>query len=258
MDQRLRGKVAVITGGTSGIGASVASRFVAEGSSVMIGAPPGAEADQAISSLRRSGGDVEFVATDVRLPTDVDRLVGKAEQRFGHVDIAYASAGVLVTGSAAATSDEMWRRVIDVNLAGSFFLARSVIPAMHRSGGGTIVLTASELGLVGARETVAYCAAKGGVINMTRALAIDCAAEGIRVNCLAPGPVDTPMLRGWYASTPDPAATEAAQENPILLGRVAVPDEIAAAALFLASEDSSFMTGSILVVDGGATAWYGM
>jgi NAD(P)-dependent dehydrogenase (short-subunit alcohol dehydrogenase family) len=145
-----------------------------------------------------------------------------------------------------------------VNLAGQFYLAKYGIPALIRSGGKVILFTASELGTVGASATVAYCAAKGGVINMTRAVAIDCAPHGIRVNCLCPGPVETPMLRDWINADPNPQQLEQIQKTPVLMKRFGTPEEIAEVALFLASDASSFMTGAVIVADGGATAWYGL
>jgi len=188
----------------------------------------------------------------------VRELVHEARAAFGRLDVLYGNAGLLETGTAPATSEATWRRVLDTNLAGQFHLAKHGIPLLAQDGGGSIVLTASELGLVGASECVAYCAAKGGLINMTRALAIDCAPLGIRVNCVAPGPVRTGLLEGFFASSPDPAATEARQVEPVLLRRIAEPEEIARAALHLACEESSYTTGSVMVVDGGATAWYGL
>jgi NAD(P)-dependent dehydrogenase (short-subunit alcohol dehydrogenase family) len=174
------------------------------------------------------------------------------------VHVLYASAGVMPTGTAPETSEEDWRLAIEVNLGGCFRLAKFGIPALQRAGGGSIILTASELGLVGASRSAAYCAAKGGVVNLTRALAIDCGPLGIRVNCLCPGPIETPMLRDWLNAAPDPAGAERVQVSPVLLGRIGRPDEIAEAALHLASDASSYATGSITVVDGGATAWYGL
>src|SRR6266498_2477886 len=136
------------------------------------------------------------------------RLAGKvavvtgAEEAYGAVHVLYASAGVMPTGTAPETSEADWRLAIEVNLGGAFRLAKFGIPALRRAGGGAIVLTASELGLVGASQAAAYCAAKGGVVNLTRALAIDCGPLGIRVNCLCPGPIETPMLRGWFDAAP--------------------------------------------------------
>jgi meso-butanediol dehydrogenase / (S,S)-butanediol dehydrogenase / diacetyl reductase len=174
------------------------------------------------------------------------------------LDVIFGNAGIMEVATAPETSLEMWRRTIDTNLSGNFYLAKYGIPALIKFGGKSIILTASELGTVGARELVAYCASKGGIVNMVRALAIDCAQYGIRVNCLAPGPVDTPMLQNWFTDAEDPDALKEKQTKPILLSRFGKPEELAEAALFLASDASSYMTGSILVADGGCTAWYGL
>ncbi len=257
--KRLEGKAGIITGGTSGIGRAAALAFTREGAGVAIAGRRREEGHRVVDDIEREAlGEALFVETDVARPEDIERLVEEADSRFGRLDFLYSNAGVLASGTAPETADEVWRQVIDVNLSGPFNLAKYGVPALIRSGGGSIILTASELGLVGASSTVAYCAAKGGVVNMTRAIAIDCAPHGIRVNCLCPGPVETPMLSDWFASAPDPEALEAAQRKPILLGRMGRAEEIAEAALFLASDASSFMTGAILVVDGGATAWYGL
>jgi NAD(P)-dependent dehydrogenase (short-subunit alcohol dehydrogenase family) len=148
--------------------------------------------------------------------------------------------------------------VIDVNLTGSFHLAKYGIPALQRGGGGAILLTGSDIGLVGATNSVAYCAAKGGVVNLTRALALDCAPLGIRVNCIAPGSTETPMLKRWFDTAEDPAAEMSSLLDRIPLRRPARPEEIADVALGLLSDATSYMTGSIVSVDGGVTAWYGI
>ena len=255
---RLTGKVAVITGATSGLGRAGALRFAREGARVVAGSRRQKEGEDVVREIEAGGGEALFVACDVRKPAEVERLVASGEKRFGRVDVLYASAGVMPTGAAPETSEEDFRLAIDVNLGGAFWLAKFGIPALERSGGGSIILTASELGLVGARRAAAYCAAKGAVVNLTRALAVDCGPRGIRVNCLCPGPIDTPMLRTWFESEPDPAEAERVQTNPIPLRRIGRPSEIADAAVHLASDASSYMTGSIVVVDGGATAWYGL
>jgi meso-butanediol dehydrogenase / (S,S)-butanediol dehydrogenase / diacetyl reductase len=198
-----------------------------------------------------------FQATDVVDPAAVKGLIDFALDRFGRLDVAYGSAGAYEIGDALETNIDAWHRTIDVNLGGQFFLAKYALPHLLARQGGTIVLTASELGRVGTKRSVAYCAAKGGVINLVRALAVDCEGTGVRVNCLAPGPVDTEMLDGGFRRWPDPAAVRLAQLRPLLLGRFGQPEEIAQAALFLASDESSFMTGGLLTVDGGATSWYG-
>ena len=255
---RLAGKVAVVTGGTSGLGRAGAIRFAREGAKVAVASRREHEGQQVVDQITSAGGEALFQRTDVRLTDEVDALVARAEARFGRVDVLYASAGVMLTGTAPETSEDVYERVMDVNVGGSFRLAKHGIPALVRAGGGSIVLTASELGLVGAREAVAYCASKGAVVNMTRALAVDCGGLGIRVNCLCPGPIDTPMLREWFEAGDDPAELERRQTEPLLLRRVGESEEIAETALFLASDASSFMTGAVIVADGGATAWYGL
>jgi NAD(P)-dependent dehydrogenase (short-subunit alcohol dehydrogenase family) len=256
---RLSDKVVIITGGTSGIGKDSSLLLAREGAKVVIGARNERSGQSVVETIQEDGrGDALFVKTDVAWPEEVERLVYRTMEHFGRVDVLYGNSGILSTGTATETSIETWRRCIDVNLAGQFYLAKYGIPALIESNGGVIIFTASELGTVGISEGVAYCAAKGGLINMTRAVAIDCAPYGIRVNCLAPGPVETPMLRNWINKSANPAETEEAQTGPVLLKRFGRPEEIAEVALFLASDASSFMTGSVVVVDGGATSWYGL
>jgi NAD(P)-dependent dehydrogenase (short-subunit alcohol dehydrogenase family) len=254
---KLEGRVAVITGGSSGLGRAGALRFAMEGAKVVIGALQPEQGAGVVKEIAASGGEAVYLDADVRRPADVDALVTAAEDRWGRVDVLYASAGVMTVGSAPETSEDDYQLAVDVNLGGCFRLAKYGIPALARSGGGSVILTGSEIGQVGAAEAAAYCASKGGVINLTRALAIDSAPLGIRVNCLCPGPIDTPMLRAWY-DTGDPVALEQRQVTPVLLKRAGRPEEIAEAALFLASDASSFMTGAVLTVDGGATSWYGL
>jgi NAD(P)-dependent dehydrogenase (short-subunit alcohol dehydrogenase family) len=255
---RLQGKVAVITGASSGLGRAGAIRFAAEGARVVASSNQQDEGKQVVRQIEDQGGAAIFVHCDVTSPDDVQALIAAAEQTYGAVHVLYASAGVMPTGTAPETSEDDWRLAIEVNLGGAFRLAKFGIPALQRAGGGSIILTASELGLVGASRSAAYCAAKGGVVNLTRALAIDCGPLGIRVNCLCPGPIETPMLRDWLNAAPDPAKAERVQTTPVLLGRIGRPEEIAEAALHLASDASSYATGSVTVVDGGATAWYGL
>jgi NAD(P)-dependent dehydrogenase (short-subunit alcohol dehydrogenase family) len=256
---RLQDKVVILTGGTSGIGKASAQLFAREGATVVIGARNDRAGRKLVAEIEADGqGQAVFVKTDVAQPEQVERLVRKTLDQFERVDVLYANSGVFPGGTAPETSLETWRLAIEVNLAGQFYLAKYGIPALIRSGGKVILFTASELGTVGASATVAYCAAKGGVINMTRAVAIDCAPHGIRVNCLCPGPVETPMLRDWINADPNPQQLEQTQKTPVLMKRFGTPEEIAEVALFLASDASSFMTGAVIVADGGATAWYGL
>jgi NAD(P)-dependent dehydrogenase (short-subunit alcohol dehydrogenase family) len=254
---RLQGRVAVVTGGSSGLGRAGALRFAAEGARVAIGSVQPDQGAAVVAEIEAAGGEATFLETDVRRPDDVAALIAGAEQRWGRIDVLYASAGVMTIGTAEETSEDTYQLAVDVNLGGCFRLAKFGIPALARAGGGSVILTASELGLVGASSAAAYCAAKGGVVNLTRALAIDAAPQQVRVNCLCPGPIDTPMMQGWYESG-DRAELERIQVTPILLKRIGRPREIADAALFLATDESSFVTGATLAVDGGATAWYGL
>jgi NAD(P)-dependent dehydrogenase (short-subunit alcohol dehydrogenase family) len=254
---RLQGRVAVVTGGSSGLGRAGALRFAQEGARVAIGSLQPDEGAAVVTEIEAAGSEATFRKADVRQPDDVAALIADTEKRWGRIDVLYASAGVMTTGTAEETSEEDFLLNVDVNLGGCFRLAKFGIPALARAGGGSVILTASELGLVGASRAAAYCASKGGVVNLARALAIDAAPQHVRVNALCPGPIDTPMMQGWY-QTGDPAELERIQVTPLLLKRIGRPPEIADAALFLATDASSFMTGATLVVDGGATAWYGL
>lgn len=254
---RLADKVAIITGGTSGIGRAGAIRFAREGAKVVVGSRDQASGDALVRELDAQGLPIMFERTDVAQADDAERLVDAAVTRHGRLDILWSNAGIQEVGTAPETTEEVWQRVIGVNLTGHFHMAKFAIPAIARAGGGSIVFTASELGTVGAAASVAYCAAKGGIINMVRAMAIDCAPLGIRVNSLCPGAVQTPMLERWFLDSPDPDLPRK-QAEPIPLGRFGRPEEIASAAVFLASDESSYMTGAIQLVDGGVTTGYGI
>lgn len=209
-----------------------------------------------VAEIEAAGGEATYREVDVRKPDDVATLIADAE-RWGHIDVLYASAGVMTTGTAEETAEEDFLLTVDVKLGGCFRLVKFGIPALALADGGSVILTGSEIGLVGASRAAAYCASKGGVVNVARALAIDAAPLHVRVNCLCPGPSDIPMMRDWYQSG-DPAELERIQVTPILLKRIGRPQEIADAAFLLATDASSFMTGATLVADGGATAWYGL
>lgn len=252
---KLSRKAALITGAASGIGAATARLFAAEGAQVVIADRTVQAGRAVVAAIREMGGDAVFVPVDVTDPAQVEGMISASLEAFGRLDVIFSNAGAQFEGDALETSHAEFMRALEVNLASHHSVARHGIPALAATGGGSLFFTASELGLVGTAHTVSYCAAKAGLINMTRALAIDCAPLGIRVNCLAPGPVDTPLLEGWLSDDPERLA---AQLKPVLLGRLGTPEEIARGALFLACDDSSFMTGAPLVLDGGATCWYGL
>jgi NAD(P)-dependent dehydrogenase (short-subunit alcohol dehydrogenase family) len=252
------GQTGVITGGSSGIGRAAALMLAARGADLAVASTDETSGHAVVEEIKRLGQRGLFVRADVSEPSDVRILIEKAEETLGPLRFLYASAGIGATGTAETTTPEQWRRVIDVNLTGSFLLAKFGIAALRRAGGGSILLTGSDLGLVGATQSVAYCAAKGGVVNLTRALALDCARLGIRVNCIAPGSTQTPMLEHWFDKSPDPAAEMSELRARIPLGRPAEPEEIAEIAVAILSDTSSYMTGSVVSVDGGVTAWYGI
>lgn len=252
---KLKDKVAIITGGASGIGLATARLFAAEGAAIVIGDVTDEASQKAAESLAKSGAQTAHYHVDVRRPDEVERLVNGAVDTFGGVDILVNNAGVVLTKSTTETSLEEWERVIGVNLTGAWLCARAAIPAMQRRGGGAIINVASNAGLVGFPNLAAYCASKGGLVQLTRAMAMDGAPHHIRVNAICPGHTRTPMGDGFVAAQADPQAFVKEfinVQHP--LGRMAEAREMAQAILFLASDDASFVTGSILPVDGGYTA----
>jgi NAD(P)-dependent dehydrogenase (short-subunit alcohol dehydrogenase family) len=248
----LNGKVSIITGAKSGIGYATALRFATEGVKLVM-----ADIEDASGEAKKvttQGGEARFVGVDVSNENDVLTLIEKTMAAYGRLDVLVNNAGLELTKKVTETTETEWDRLLDVNLKGVFLCSKAAIPAMRKHGGGAIVNVASELGLVGGSQMAAYCASKGGVVQLTRAMAIDHAEDGIRVNCIAPGPVSTPLLETIIESSSDPVAERRRIEKKTLLKRLGQPEEIANAILFLASDQSSFMTGSILVVDGGWTA----
>jgi NAD(P)-dependent dehydrogenase (short-subunit alcohol dehydrogenase family) len=250
---RLKDKVALITGGASGIARATAELFAREGARVVI-ADTAAEAGRRVaSSIQTSGGRAIFSQLDVSDATQVARTVEDALQAYGRIDILFNGAAILVYGTVLETDEKTWNRMIAINLNGTFFCCRAVIPHMIRQGGGSIINVASTTGAHDASSrAVAYVTSKGGVTLLTRAMAIDHARQGIRVNAICPGPTDTPMLRNAMTLEQLEAF---AKSYPI--GRLARPEELANAALFLASDEASFVTGSAMYVDGGQSAQIG-
>jgi meso-butanediol dehydrogenase / (S,S)-butanediol dehydrogenase / diacetyl reductase len=249
---RFEGKIAIVTGGTSGIGLAAGERLLAENSTVVLAdvhEPNGPAADRLRREPRAS-----FVHCDVTDASAVDRLAEQVFARYGRIDILVAAAGVAHVGTVIETGDDAWNRVMAVDLTGVFLCCRAVARLMRCQQAGAIVIVASEEGLVGGTRSAAYCAAKGGVIQLTRAMAVDHASDGLRVNCVCPGPVQTPLLQAFFDRSEDPERARRMAAQSTLLGRIGQPEEIASLIAFAASDEASYLTGSVLVADGGVTA----
>jgi len=249
---KLDGKVAIVTGAASGIGRATAALFAAEGAKVVAADWSDAEGTKAVEAITASGGAAVFVRVDVSQPDDVQAMIRKAVDLYGGVDVIFNNAGV--EGEQAITADcslENWDRVININLKGVFLGMKYALPEMLKRGGGSIINNASVAGIVGFRSIPAYCASKGGVIQLTKAAALEYAAQGIRVNAICPGVIWTPMVERFVG---DNAEARKAFEAMEPVGRFGSPEEVARMALFLASDDSSFCTGAPFVVDGGFVA----
>ena len=251
---RLKQKVALITGGTSGIGSATAIRFAREGASVAITGRNPERGEQVVQAIADDGGEAIFIHSDVRLADDCHRAVEQTLAHFGKIDVLFNNAGVFHPKTLPDCTEEEWDETIDSSLKGAFLMSKYALPSMIERGQGSIIHTSSGWGIQGGHKAAAYCAAKGGLVVMAKAMAIDHGADGIRVNCVCPGDVDTPMLYDDAAKRGmswDDYAVEAA-DRP--LGRIGTVEEIAEAVLYLASDESSFVTGTALVVDGGGVA----
>jgi NAD(P)-dependent dehydrogenase (short-subunit alcohol dehydrogenase family) len=248
---RLAGKVAFITGAASGIGAACAERFAREGASIA-GLDVQKPADAAWRAVLQSAPDAVFLEADVRDEPSVERAVASAVERFGRIDVLVNAAGVFSVGGVDALDAAEWDRIVDVNLKGTYLVSKHVVRRMMARRSGSVIHLASVEGVLGMPQQAAYNASKGGVVLLTRNMAADYGPLGIRVNCLCPGYIETPMTA--LLSEPGLEAVREQFVNAHLLGRSGRPEEVAAAALFLASEDASFVTGAALVVDGGFSA----
>jgi len=250
---RLKGKVALITGGSEGMGYATAELFLKEGAKVMISGRSKYKGEKALRKLRKLGS-AGFVRGDVAREADAKHMVDETVRAFGRIDIVFNNAGVYLERFAEDTSEEDWDRVIDTNLKGTFLVSKHAIPYMKKQGSGSIVNNSSDAGIIGNRTCPAYCASKGGITVMTKAMALDYARDGIRINCVNPAIIDTPMLAHEVDAAPDRASYLEACRVTQPLGRIGRPEEVAKAVLFLASDESSFVTGAALSVDGGTTA----
>lgn len=251
----LSGKVALVTGATSGIGKAVGVGFAEAGASLMlIGRDPD-RGDRSLESIRSHGAPAELVLGDVADAAVCERAVTATVERFGRIDVLVNGAGVIYRGDALETPDDAWRRSMAINVDAVFYLSRAAVRVMKSQGGGSIVNIASNVGLVGCHGLAAYCATKGAVVQLTRAMALDHAKDGVRVNAVCPGAVDTPMLvSGHERSGLSDEDVLRRNADAIPQGRVATSQEVAALVLFLACDGSRHITGTAIPIDGGYTA----
>lgn len=249
----LLGKTALVTGGTSGIGAATARVLAEAGANVVVAGRNEGAAKELCDEISRECRRATCVLGDVVDPAFAVAAASDAESRFGGLHVLVNAAGAIVRGTVEETSDDEWNRMLSVNVTGTFYMSRAAIPALRRSGGGSIVNLGSTAGLVGCPNLAAYCAGKGAIVNLTRAMALDHAHEGIRVNAVCPGAVDTPMLVSGRGDVAPDHVREASRVS-IPQGWLPGPIEIANAIVFLASDFSRHVTGTALPVDGGFTA----
>ena len=251
---RLEGKVALITGGTSGIGSATAVRFAGEGAAVAITGRNAERGEQVVQTIIAGGGEALFIRADVRFADECRRAVEQTLDRFGKIDVLFNNAGVFHPRTVVECTEDEWDETIDSSLKGAFLMSKYVLPSMIERGSGSIIHTSSGWGIQGGDKAAAYCAAKGGLIVMAKAMAVDHGPDGIRINCVCPGDVQTPMLTDDAARRSMSWEQYASSAAKRPLGRIGTPEEIADAVLFLASDESSFVTGTALVVDGGGVA----
>ena len=248
MNQRLQGKSMIVTGGASGIGLAAVQRCLREGANLVLSDLPGSEGAARAKSLDGQGGRCIFRPCDVTATDQVDQLIADTVKEFGSVDAVFSNAGIGGMSAAVDYTDEDYLRIVDINLNGVFRVARAALRQMYQQGSGSLINCASILGTLGQTGTAAYSAAKGGVVNLTRALALEAAPKGVRVNSIGPGYIDTPLLK----DLPQDMRQALIDLHPV--GRLGRDEEVANAVLFLASDEASFVTGAHLLVDGGYSA----
>ena len=250
---RLKDKVAIITGSGSGIGKAAALMFAREGAKVMVADIDEPSAKKTVEEIEAQGGESTLFQVDVTKESQVKQMIEATEERFGRLNVLFNNAGMQNIGSILEVKEEDWDKVFAVNVKSIFLCSKHAVPLMIQNGEGSIINVASVAGVVGVPKLAAYCAAKGAVVLLTKNMALDLAPHNIRVNCIVPGTTLTPLIQDLL-KTDDTEEKRRARLAKYPIGRYGKPEEIAAAALFLASDEASFVTGSSLVVDGGMTA----
>ena len=251
---RLLNKVALITGGTSGIGRATAIMFAQEGAKIVITGRNINRGQDVINTIKETGGEALFIRADVRYLDECRKTVDETIQAYNRLDILFNNAGVWFPNTAVDCTEDEWDLTVDISLKGAYLMSKVSLPIMIAQRSGVVINNGSGWGLIGGPKAVAYCAAKGGLVNLTKAMAIDHGPQGIRINCICPGDTETPLLTKDAREQNIPWADYIAHAADVPLKRIATPEEIAKAVLYLASDDSSFVTGATLVVDGGGIA----
>lgn len=251
---RLAGKVAFITGAGSGIGRACAELFAQQGAKVVLAGRRAEPLDSAVEHITSSGGQAISELCDVTNSAQITASLQSAVDKFGSLSTIVNNAGVMFRGTAEQTSEETWDSLIDINLKGTFLVSRAAMEFLRRAGGGSIINIGSVYGVVGSKQRVAYAASKGGVTMLTRAMAMDHAQENIRVNCICPSLVETEMAKQVFANAADPEEARRQRVGSIPMGRTGTPQEIAHLVVYLASDESAWVTGAAFPIDGGEAA----
>lgn len=252
---RLRGEIALITGGGTGLGRAIALAFAREGAKVAVAGRRVEKLGEVVSEVERRGGEAVAIRCDVTNAADATRTVEETAARFGGMTILVNNAGRLHVSTIETVPEDEWDQIMSVNVKGPLLMSRAALGELRKAGGGAIVNIGSILGVIGAKERAAYCASKGGVTMLTKAMALDHAHENIRVNCICPAIVETDLVRGLFDSAPDGEALRRERAALIPLGRMGSPEDVAEMAVFLASREASWITGAAMPLDGGLSVY---